>query len=366
MEPGPHNLSRSISSHLPYIPGKQPEFGEKTVKLNTNENPYPASPKAKDAVLAEIDLLRLYPNSSSILLREFLSSFHGTLPEQVILGNGSDDILNLCARCFSDENLRIGILEPSYSLYEVVASLQGSKLIRIPFKNDSFLIDSAQVIASGANLFFLTSPHAPSGREYTNDCLRQILKSFEGIVVVDEAYADFATQNAVSLLGEFSNLIITRTLSKAYSLAGLRVGYGLASSHLISVLDQAREVYNVDRLSQVAALACLKDRPYFQQTRDKILTERELFTSLLNQWEWKTCPSGANFVFTRPVDSEGRSGPEVAKSLYQYLTSQNILIRYFPQHELTSSHVRISIGNSEDMTILKKSLIEWKTQENLQ
>jgi histidinol-phosphate aminotransferase len=361
----PRHLSRSIANHRPYVPGKQPEIGEETVKLNTNENPYPPSPEIKNAILGELESLRLYPNSPSNELRECISELHGLSAEQVIVGNGSDDLLNLCTRCFSDDKLKVGMLDPSYSLYEVVASLQGSSLIRIPFADDAFSVPPETVIGSGANLFFITSPHAPSGREYSADCFRQILKEFEGIVVIDEAYADFAEQNALGLLDEFSNLIITRTLSKSYSLAGLRVGYALSSPDIVSILDQAREVYNVDRLAQAAALASLRDRSYFKQTRDSILNERKKFASHLDEWGWKTCASGANFLFTRPVDSKGVTGREVATDLYDYLTSKNVLTRYFPQHELTSSYLRISIGNAGDMNILLETIIEWKTQEQL-
>ena len=363
MAHGAEYRSRNILSHKPYVPGAQPVAVGETVKLNTNENPYPPSPKIKDAILDELQFIRLYPNSLSNELRDFLSALHGLTAEQVIVGNGSDDILNLCTRCFSDDRLRVGMLDPSYSLYEVIASLQGSRLIRVPFANDAFSIEPDSVIRSGANLFFITSPHAPSGREYTEDCFRQILKSFEGIIVIDEAYSDFAGQNALSLLGEFPNLIITRTLSKSYSLAGLRVGYALSSPELISVLDQARDVYNVDRLAQVAALACLKDRTYFEDTRDKIIKERKRTVSKLSEWEWKTCSSGANFIFSRPVNSQGMTGPAVAKELYEFLASRNVLIRYFPQHELTSSYVRISIGNRQEMDILFERLIKWKNQE---
>jgi histidinol-phosphate aminotransferase len=363
MAHGAEYRSRNILSHKAYVPGKQPVSGGETIKLNTNENPYPPSPEIKGAILGELESLRLYPNPPANELRDCISKLHGLSAEQVIVGNGSDDILNLCTRCFSDDNLKVGMLDPSYSLYEVVASLQGSALIRVPFADDAFSVDPESVIGSGANLFFITSPHAPSGREYSVDCFRQILEEFEGIVVIDEAYADFASQNALSLLDEFSNLIITRTMSKSYSLAGLRVGYGLSSPEVVSVLDQARDVYNVDRLAQVAALSCLKDRTYFENTRDQIIKERKRMISKLCEWEWKTCPSGANFVFTRPVNSNSATGPDVAKDLFEFLASRRILIRYFPQHELTSSHVRISVGNRQDMDILYKSLIEWNHQE---
>ena len=153
MEPGPRHLSRSIANHRPYVPGKQPEIGEETVKLNTNENPYPPSPGIKNAILGELESLRLYPNSRSNKLRECIAGLHGLSADQVIVGNGSDDLLNLCTRCFSDDNLKVGMHEPSYSLYEVVASLQGSTLMRIPFADDTFSLNPEAVIDSGANLF---------------------------------------------------------------------------------------------------------------------------------------------------------------------------------------------------------------------
>ena len=362
MEHGPQ-LSRPLTQHHPYVPGKQPEISDGTVKLNTNENPYPPSPQIKNAILGELESLRLYPNSSSNDLRAGIAKLHGLKASQVIIGNGSDDLLNLCTRCFSDEKLKVGMLEPSYSLYEVVASLQGSSLIRIPFDDDAFTINPKSIVDSGANLFFITSPHAPSGQEYSMDCFRHILSEFKGVVVIDEAYADFAGQNALSLLDDYPNLIITRTMSKSYSLAGLRVGYALSSPEIISILDQAREVYNVDRLAQAAALASLNDRSYFEETLTLIVKERRKLAMVLDEWGWKSCPSGANFIFTRPIDFKGESGPEVASDLYDYLSSRNVLTRYFPQHELTSSYVRISIGNSRDMDILLERIIEWKTQE---
>ena len=309
-----------------------------------------------------MESLRLYPNSPSNKLREFISSLHGLRTDQVIVGNGSDDLLNLCTRCFSDDSLKVGMLEPSYSLYEVIASLQDSTLIRIPFSDDTFSLDPQEVIDSGANLFFITSPHAPSGREYPLDCFRQILKEFQGILVIDEAYADFAEQNALPLLGEFSNLILTRTMSKSYSLAGLRVGYALASPELVSILDQAREVYNVDRLAQAAALAGLKDRTYFEQTRDSIVKEERNSPCSWTNGDGK--PAQAEPIFYLPcplIPKGGRAlsghGPLRLPDL------ENVLIRYFPKHELTSSYLRISIGNASDMNILMERIIEWKTQE---
>ena len=159
--------------------------------------------------------------------------------------------------------------------------------------------------------------------EYPVDCFRQILKEFQGILLLTKLMRILPNKTRCLFLVNFSNLILTRTMSKSYSLAGLRVGYALASPELVSILDQVREVYNVDRLAQAAALAGLSDRTYFEQTRNSILKEREKFSLLLCEWGWKTCPSGANFLFTMPIDSKGRTGPVVATDLYDYLSSKN-------------------------------------------
>ena len=182
-------------------------------------------------------------------------------------------------------------------------------------------------------------------------------------MVIDEAYIDFSKQSAVPLLKDFSKLIITRTLSKSYSLAGLRVGYGLANPEIIKILDQAREVYNVDKLAQVGAKAALEDRDYFTKTRDLIIDSRQRVYSILNDWGWRTIPSATNFIFTQPVDCHKKTGKRQAQSLYQYLEKKGILVRYFPHSHLTDSYVRISIGKSDDMTMLLEKIKEWRIHE---
>ena len=192
-----------------------------------------------------------------------------------------------------------------------------------------------------------------------------ILKEYAGILVVDEAYADFAPCNAVSLLHQSEKLIITRTLSKSYSLAGLRVGYALASREIVSILDKAREVYNVDRIAQVIAQTALEDRSYFNDIINKIISVREKTYNILIDWQWNTYQSGANFLFTRPVDFDGSTGQQVAEGLYKFLNSKNVFVRYFPDDPLTSSFLRISIGKDEEMDMLINLLRIWKSKEHL-
>ena len=357
--------AETILNHNPYIPGKQPAGHERILKLNTNENPYPPTPRVSDIILEQVNKLNRYPNSSAQELRETIAKLHSVDSDQVIVGNGSDDILNLCVRCFSDNEKSVGMLSPSYSLYDVLSSLQGAETKKIPYDNEKFDIEPQTIIQSGTNLFFVTSPHAPTGRIYKNTVFSSILNEYSGILVVDEAYADFAPNNAVSLLRENENLIITRTLSKSYSLAGLRVGYALASREIVCILNKAREVYNVDRIAQVIAQSALEDREYFNHIINKIISVREKVYTILKDWRWITYQSGANFLFTQPIDSDGSTGEEVAKKLYRFLNSKNVFVRYFPDHSLTSSFLRISIGKEEEMDMIINLINIWKTKEHL-
>jgi len=360
---GSLQTSKRLLRHSAYLPGEQPKIQDSVIKLNTNENPYPPSPTVTDALLSEIPRLNLYPSPPSVALREEIAQLHGLESDQVIIGNGSDDILNLCVRTYSDDELKIGMLDPSYSLYEVLAGVQGSDLIRIGFTDDQFSIDPEKIATCEANLFFLTSPHAPSGRLYSRDQLSQLARKFPGLLVIDEAYADFASENAVSLLKESDNVLITRTFSKSYSLAGLRVGYGLGPASVISQLDKVREVYNLDRLAQAGALAALRDRKYFQECLEKVMEQRNMVASQFDDFGWRQIASSANFIFVQPKSSGEGTGPEVALSLFRHLSEHNILVRYFPKHPQTSSFLRISIGKPSEMSILMKSIKLWRQKK---
>ena len=358
-------LSDPLRQHKPYIPGEQPSSAERIIKLNTNENPYPPSPSAGDKAVEEIKKLNLYPNPRSNQLRKVISSLHQISMEQVIVGNGSDDLLNLCVRGFADSNRSVGMLDPSYSLYEVLASIQGAQLTRIPFASDDFELPLKKVTNCSANLFFLTSPHAPSGRAYQLELLDSVAGNFNGILVIDEAYADFAQENAIPLLAKYPNVIITRTLSKSYSLAGLRVGYAMGNPSVIQVLDRAREVYNLDRIAQAIAQAALEDQKYFKETKQKIIESRIWISDIFAEWGWRMIPSATNFIFCKPLDHSGTGGAQIANSLYSFLSTRGILVRYFPQNKLTESYIRISIGMPEEMSMLVSKIKEWQHQGQL-
>src|SRR5579862_1266454 len=301
-----------------YTPGLQP--GESGwLKLNTNENPYPPSPRVAEALLREIGTdgasLRLYPNPTSAPLRAALATYHGLKPENVFVGNGSDDVLNLLVRCFCAPNVAAGFTWPSYSLYPVLVEIQDGRAAMIEFDRTMGL-PLKKFSASSARAFFLTSPNAPTGVGFSNAEIEKILGLFSGILVVDEAYAPFANENTVSLLAHCPRLVVVRTFSKSHALAGIRVGYALAHADLIGLLDRVKDSYNVSRLSQVAALAALADPGYYAAAIGKIVATRDACVKdFSTKRGWFTYPSQANFIFTEPGDARGGTGPEVAKAL---------------------------------------------------
>lgn len=344
-----------------YTPGLQPtESG--WVKLNTNECPYPPSPRVAAAITAELgdgESLRLYPNPTSAPLRRVVAQLHGLTAENVLIGNGSDDVLNLLVRVFGGPTAATGITIPSYSLYPVLVAINDGSISAIEFDR-SMKLPVEKIAASGARAFFLTSPNAPTGVAFTNAELAAVLSTFSGILVVDEAYAPFAEQNAVPLLAKHPNLVITRTLSKAHALAGIRVGYALASAEIIGLLDRVRDSYNVNRLSQAAAIAALSDTGYYDAIIGKIIRTRDYW---VGEWAgklgWFIYPTQTNFIFAEPKNAKGETGPAVAKSLYDFFLSQKILVRAFPSHALTAPFLRISVGSDDEMFAVNTAIEAW-------
>lgn len=343
--------------HLqPYVPGEQPQ-GDAWVKLNTNENPYPPSPEVAKAVTAEVAQLRLYPEPVSLKLREMIGANFGLSAKNVIIGNGSDNILDLITRCYVTA-AGAGQMMPSYSLYPVVAGMSGQRVIDIPFTR-SMQLDVDAITSANTAVFFLTSPNAPTGVAFPRSTIEALLQGMDGLLVVDEAYVDFGGESAVVLLQEYANLVVVRTFSKSYALAGMRVGFGLASEAVIQILDRVRDAYNVDRLAQVAALAAFKDVAYFEACRQKVVATRERIRLQLDALGWFTYPSAANFLFTEPKNAAGESGQAVAVSLFKYLQQSHVLVRYFPAHPLTCTFIRVSIGTDAEMEIFLTAVKSW-------
>lgn len=329
-----------------YVPGEQPQ-GEGWVKLNTNENPYPPSPKVGEAVAAEVELLRKYPEPTSGNLRAVIGERYGFSGKNVIIGNGSDNILDLITRCFvSDPGA--GHTVPSYSLYPVVSGMSGQGLVDVEFDR-SMQLDAKALAATQAKVFFLTNPNAPTGVAFSLSEIEAALQAIDGLLVVDEAYVDFGGESAVALLKDYENLIVVRTFSKSYGLAGMRVGFALASEPIIGMLDRVRDAYNLDRVAQAAAQAAFEDVEYFEKQRQKVIATREATREALDAFGWFTYLSAANFLFTEPKNAAGQSGPAVASSLFEHLKAQHVLVRYFPKHPLTCAFIRVSIGTDAEM-----------------
>ena len=349
-----------VKELAPYVPGEQPQT-QGWVKLNTNENPYPASPKIAQSIQEQIDLLRLYPEPTSQALRSAIAQQFDLSSDQVIIGNGSDNILDMITRSFVGLG-QAGHTVPSYSLYPVVVALSGGDLLNIPFE-ESMELPVDAIAKTPASVFFLTNPNAPTGVCFSLESIEAVLKKIKGILVVDEAYIDFGGQSAIPLLQSYDNLIVVQTFSKSYSLAGLRVGYALASPKIIQVLDRVRDAYNVDRIAQSIAQVALEDRSHFEANCEKIIQTRSQSEAFLKSLDWFTYPSSANFLFTHPKDAQGATGPEVAVSLFEYLKSKHILVRYFGSHPLTCSFLRVSIGTDNQMKTFNEGIESWLKQE---
>jgi histidinol-phosphate aminotransferase len=354
--PNPH-----IVSLKGYVPGEQPQGGG-WIKLNTNENPYPPSPRVVEAIKMHLETdgaaLRLYPSPDSAPLRKAIAELHGYNAENIVVGNGSDDILNLLVRAYADSNRPIGLLDPSYSLYPVIAAIQGASVVKVPIGQD-FALDINAVVNCGASIFFLTNPNAPLGISFSAKNIEELAQAFSGILVVDEAYADFAEEDCTKLPLRFSNVVVTRTLSKSHSLAGMRVGYALCSSKVAEILHRVRDSYNVDRLAQVAAVAALEDREWFEKNIEKIKNTRTRLISELTQLGWKINPSSGNFILAKPRSKTQEFSTAAAESAFNFLKERKILVRRFPHHPLTEKSLRITVGTDAEMDGFLRAARVW-------
>lgn len=345
-------LRANIRSMAGYVPGFQPADAERWIKLNTNENPYPPSPKVTAAILAELGAdggnLRKYPDAASQKAREEAARLYGFDPSWVIMANGSDEVLNNLIRAFAGEGEEIAFVHPSYSYYATLAEIQGARVRTFGLTDSWELIDFPERYTG--KLFFLVNPNAPLGFAYPQEFIEALAKRCEGVLVVDEAYVDFADDNSLELVKKYSNVVVTRTFSKSYSLAGMRLGLAIARPEVIEALDKIRDHYNLDRLAQAAAAASLADQDYFKDCVRKIRETRAWFSGELRVLGYGVIPSRANFVFATPPD---RNGKRVYEGLYQ----RQILVRYFTD-PLLREGLRISIGTREEMERTLEALRE--------
>jgi len=343
-----------------YVPGEQPKI-KGLVKLNTNENPYPPSPRVLKTVKAAVDgRLRLYPNPTAQVLREKLAKLHGCKPENVILGNGSDELLAMAARAFVEPRQKgegrrqkaetvVQYFHPSYSLYPVLVDIHGAAKNAVALNVDFSLPDVRELKRGGiwnfdAALTFITTPNAPSGRGYPTAELEKLCRAMKGVVVLDEAYVDFARENAMKLALKYPHVIVSRTFSKAYSLCFQRVGYFVGHEELIAGLDKIRDSYNVNGLGQVAAAATLDDLRYYRANFREIVSTREELSRALTKLGFRVLPSQTNFILAKPPLL-------AAQEWLQKLREKKILVRWFSQPEI-KDFLRITIGTPAEAEAL--------------
>ena len=331
-----------------YVAGFQPEVAN-VVKLNTNENPYPPSPKVIET-LKNIDgeVLRRYPQPLGDQFRQAAAKAIGVERENIICTNGGDDLLTICLRAFCDENRPAAYPVPSYSLYPVLAKLQNCETIEIPFDNEFNL--PAKLASMEAALTIVCNPNAPSGTVVKIEELASLASEIEGVLLVDEAYIDFAEQNCIELIKNFDNVIILRSLSKGYSLAGLRFGYGVANKKLIEGLLKVKDSYNVDALAIRAATAAVQDQEYFKGNVEKVKDQRKRLTDELEGLGFYVYPSQSNFVLAKCDKIKIN-----AIDIYEKLKEKNVYVRYWAYPQLQDK-LRITVGTAEQNDILLSEL----------
>ena len=333
-------IARHVRKLEEYVPGEQPR-AKSVVKLNTNENPYPPSPKCRAALRAfDYARLRRYPDPNCSELCAEIARLNGTTRERVFIGNGSDEILALAAKCFVEDDESIGSLDPSYSLYKTLAAIRNVKWTGLD-------------VTASTSLFLLTNPNAPTGEFREPSEIAAFAKKFRGVVIVDEAYGDFARANCMSLATAEANrnLIAMRTFSKSYSLAGLRVGYCVGPRDLIRAMYKVKDSYNVDALAQTVALAAIRDQDWMRKNAAKVIRSRTRLSAALEKRGWDVLPSEANFVFARPP------APAKAADIFARLRERNIFVRYFPGPK-TGDRLRVTVGTEPEMKTLLKALDE--------
>jgi histidinol-phosphate aminotransferase len=340
----------NIARMAGYTPGEQPQTGG-FIKLNTNENPYPPSPRVKTALQEAIgDRLRLYPDPVSTEFRRAAGQLHGVDPDMVLAGNGSDDLLTIITRAFIGPGDPAGFPSPSYLLYSTLIALQDGQPVAVPYASD-WTLDIPALAALRLKLFYLANPDSPSGTAMTRERVAELAGAIDCPLIVDEAYADFADPRyrSISLIADHANVIVTRSFSKAYSLAGMRLGYLIARSEIVEHLVKVKDSYNCDMLSQVAGIAGLQDQTYLSETRQKIQATRARLTQALRSISYVVPDSQANFVWA--------TGGPPSRPMFQALKDRKILVRLMSYPGYPEG-LRISIGTDAEIDRLLEAMRE--------
>lgn len=346
----------AINAMTGYVPGEQPKPGTLIIKLNTNENPYPPSPEAI-AVLRNLDSewLRRYPDPFAKEFCQAVSEALDIPADWVIVGNGSDELLNVLIRsCAEGSDRKVVYPMPTYVLYRTLAAIQPAEVVEIPYPQN-FQLPLDELVAANGAITFIASPNSPSGHSVPLEDLRSLAERVSGIVVVDEAYVDFADYSALPLVEEFDNILILRTLSKGYSLAGLRMGFGIANPKLLAGLFKVKDSYNIDAIATMIGAAAMRDRAYKDLCAEKVKTSRAKLTVALKNLDFTVLDSQGNFLLATPPQGN-------AEQLYLELKARGILVRYFKQPGLEDK-LRITVGTEEQNQTLIKTLVSLQSLE---
>lgn len=332
-------IRKSVQAMSGYVPGEQPK-GDGIVKLNTNENPYLPSPDVQDILsMIDIAVLSRYPDPVCTELRKVIAELHGCEVENVFAGNGSDEVLALCIRAFVERNGSVGYFNPSYSLYPILADIEDVEKRPVPL-NSAF--GWAMPDDYDASLFFLTHPNAPTSLSYGKAQIEQFVKKFKGVVLIDEAYADFADYNCMELAVQYDHVLVARTLSKSYSLAGIRLGYCVGNAELIGAMYKIKDSYNVNYLTQEIARVAILDQNTMKANVQAIVETRRMVAEKLEELGFEVCDSQTNFLWVKPLGT-------TAESLFKSLRKRNIIVRYFGHDERTRDYLRITVGTAPEM-----------------
>ncbi|EMT0930519.1 histidinol-phosphate transaminase [Acinetobacter baumannii] len=337
----------------PYVPGEQPKI-QNLLKLNTNENPYPPSPKVVEAVQAvlheQADVLRLYPDPDATALKQAIAKQQNINISQVFVGNGSDEVLAHIFKAFFLQDEPILYPDITYSFYPVYSQFFGTKTKEIPL-NENFEIDVRDYTQPNGGVI-ITNPNAPTSIALSLAEIEQVLQANpDRVVVIDEAYVDFGAESAVSLINRYENLVVCQTTSKSRSLAGLRVGFAIAQSHLIAALEAVKNSFNsypIDRFAIAAAVASFEDQAYFEEQCQKVISSREKLVRDLTELGFNVLPSKANFIFATHSQHD-------AGQLAQKLREQGIIVRYFNKPRI-NQFLRITVGTDEQNARLVQTL----------
>ena len=343
-------LRKGLAGFRPYIPGEQPPDGEGWIKLNTNESPLAPSPRVIEAVKKAADeSLRLYPSPTAAPARQAIAKHFDLDVSHVTLGNGADELIEMCLRAFAGAGDRVAYPTPTYPLLEPLCRLHDC----IPSPNPSMEMFtwSSELMEDPAPLKFLVNPNSPTGTWHGGASVEHVLHRSKGVVVLDEAYVDFASESQVPLLARHDNLLILRTMSKSYALAGMRIGYALGSRDLIADLDAVKDSYNLDRLAIVAAAAAIEDEQHHRKIVDHVVSERRWLELKLHELGFEHSPSEANFVFVKPPS--GNADAAVADALRE----RRILVRHYDRDPI-AGWIRITVGTRNQHERLLEALRE--------